>query len=82
MTRDQYGKWSIFLPKQENHVIQHGSTVKISMINKTTGERIERIPAWIKRAVRDGNDPVYTGVFWNPEPYMWKNPKPKVSKGL
>ena len=32
-----------------------------------SGERIYRIPAWIKRVVQDLSvSPVYDAVFWNP----------------
>jgi 1,4-alpha-glucan branching enzyme len=49
-----------------------------------TGERIERIPAWIKRVTQDlAVSPVYDARFWNPPPesrYVFKNkapPKPR-----
>jgi 1,4-alpha-glucan branching enzyme len=48
MKRDPFGTWSIELPgKGGKFAIEHGSKVKISMI-KPNGERIERLPAWIK----------------------------------
>jgi 1,4-alpha-glucan branching enzyme len=48
MKRDGFGVWNIHLPGQGGKsAIQHGSKVKISMI-KPDGERIERLPAWIK----------------------------------
>lgn len=49
-----------------------------------TNERIERIPAWIKRVTQDLSvSPVYDARFWNPpasEKYTFKHkapPKPK-----
>ena len=49
-----------------------------------TGERIERLPAWIKRVTQDLSvSPVYDARFWNPPPehrYVFKNtapPKPR-----
>jgi 1,4-alpha-glucan branching enzyme len=46
-----------------------------------SGERIERIPAWINRVTQDLSvSPVYDAIFWNPpkaQRYIPKNPKPK-----
>ena len=48
-----------------------------------SGERIERIPAWIKYATQDkGPDAstLYEGRFWNPpasEKYVFKHPRPR-----
>lgn len=46
-----------------------------------TGEVIDRIPAWIRRAVQDLSvSPVYEAVFWNPpaeEQYLFHHPRPK-----
>ncbi|UZJ56056.1 hypothetical protein CBS101457_005376 [Exobasidium rhododendri] len=80
MKRDDFGVWSITLPGQGGKcAIQHGSKVKISMVTPS-GERIERLPAWIKYVTQDLNvSPVYDAVFWNPAPsetYKFKHPRP------
>ncbi|PWN29018.1 glycoside hydrolase [Jaminaea rosea] len=80
MSRDDFGVWSINIPAQGGQcAIPHKSKVKISMITHS-GERIERLPAWIKYAVQDLSvSPVYDAVFWNPsqqERYVPKHPKP------
>ena len=43
-----------------------------------SGERIDRIPAYIKRAVQDlSKSSVYDAVFWNPpNPYQFKYESP------
>lgn len=45
-----------------------------------SGERIERLPAWIKRVTQDLSvSPVYEARFWNPpqsEKYVFKNVRP------
>ena len=64
MKRNPFGVWEIFIPGQKS--ISHGSKVKISMI-AAKGERIERIPAWIKRAEYDAASNLYEGIFWNPD---------------
>ena len=53
--------------------------MQISMIT-ASGERIERLPAWIKRVTQDLTvSPVYDARFWNPpssERYTFKNKRP------
>jgi 1,4-alpha-glucan branching enzyme len=49
-----------------------------------SGQRIERLPTWIKRVTQDLNvSPVYDARFWNPpssEQYKFKNQKlPKAT---
>jgi 1,4-alpha-glucan branching enzyme len=45
-------------------------------------ERIERIPAWIRRSVQDRTKSVvFEGRFWNPpNKYEWKHKSPKIKK--
>lgn len=52
-----------------------------------SGQRIERLPTWIKRVTQDLSvSPVYDARFWNPpesQKYKFKNtrpPKPKDAK--
>jgi 1,4-alpha-glucan branching enzyme len=49
-----------------------------------SNERIERIPAWIKRVTQDlSQSPVYDARFWNPpveERYHFKHPHPPKPK--
>jgi len=76
--RDQYGVWSLFLPDSSDGTpaIHHNSKVKIYM-QTATGDWTYRIPAWIHRVVQTKEDPVFTGVFWNPpQPYQFKHPHP------
>ena len=52
---------------------------QISMV-LPSGERIERLPAWIKRVTQDLTvSPIYDARFWNPSPserYEFKYPRP------
>lgn len=80
MKRDEYGVWSITLPARDGvPAIAHNTKVKISMV-LPSGERIERIPAWMTRVTQDLNvSPVYDAVLWNPpknERYVFKHPRP------
>ncbi|CAD6926917.1 unnamed protein product [Tilletia controversa] len=81
MTKDKYGVWTITIqPKADGScAIPHQSKLKISMVTPS-GERIERLPAWIKYATQDLSvSPIYDARFWNPsaaETYKMKHPRP------
>ncbi|QRV91091.1 alpha-amylase [Ceratobasidium sp. AG-Ba] len=80
MTKDQYGVWGITIPGNNGQpAIPHDSKIKISMVIPG-GERIERLPAWIKRVTQDlAVSPVYDARFWNPpadQKYTFKHPRP------
>jgi hypothetical protein len=53
---------------------------QISMV-VPSGERIERLPVWIRRVTQDLDvSPVYDARFWNPPPaeqYRFKNARPR-----
>ncbi|CAG7849280.1 1,4-alpha-glucan-branching enzyme; AltName: Full=Glycogen-branching enzyme [Serendipita indica DSM 11827] len=59
--------------------------IKISMV-LPSGERIERLPAWIKRVTQDLDvSPVYDARFWNPpenERHVWKNTRPVKPRAI
>lgn len=80
LTKNEYGVWTINLPANNGQcAIPHQSKVKLSMTT-ASGEKIERLPAWIRRVTQDLSvSPVYDAVFWNPpasERYTAKNQKP------
>ncbi|PWN41676.1 glycoside hydrolase [Ceraceosorus guamensis] len=80
LKKNEFGVWEVVLKGQNGQaVIPHGSKVKISMTT-SSGERIERLPAWIKRVTQDLSvSPVYDAIFWNPpasERYQMKHPRP------
>jgi 1,4-alpha-glucan branching enzyme len=87
LKKDKYGVWEITLPPQSPGIcaLSHDSKLKISMI-LPTGERIERLPAWIKRVTQDlAVSPVYDARFWNPPPesrYVFKNKAPTKPRSL
>ncbi|KAI9318529.1 1,4-alpha-glucan-branching enzyme GBE1 [Dichotomocladium elegans] len=64
--------------------IPHGSKVKITMTVRNTGERIYRLPAWIRRVTQDlSKSPAYESIFWNPAAhYQFKHPRPKKPASL
>ncbi|RHZ59464.1 1,4-alpha-glucan branching enzyme GLC3 [Aspergillus thermomutatus] len=86
MTKDNFGVWEITVPSKNGvPAIPHDSKVKIAM-DIPSGERIYRIPAWIKRVVQDLEvSPIYESVFWNPpesERYKFKHSRPKKPESL
>ncbi|KAL4991230.1 1,4-alpha-glucan-branching enzyme [Aspergillus falconensis] len=86
MARDNFGVWEVVLPAKDGApVIPHASKVKITMVTRS-GERIYRIPAWIKRVVQDLDvSPIYESVFWNPpkaERYKFQHARPKRPESL
>lgn len=78
MLKNPFGVWECCVaPKDGRPGIPHGSKVKISMVTPS-GERIERLPAWIRRVTQDLSvSPVYDAIYWDPqEKYQWKNKSP------
>lgn len=77
---DDFGWFEVFLPDINGQsAIPHGSLIKTTLVTKN-GERLYRIPTWIKRAVQEivpetGKPKnIFTGMYWcPPEPYEWKN---------
>ncbi|RFU33406.1 hypothetical protein B7463_g2915, partial [Scytalidium lignicola] len=81
MKKDPFGVFEIVIPAQNGKpAIPHKSKIKISMLTPS-GERIERLPAWIQYVTQDLEvSPVYDARFWNPpasERYVFKNSRPK-----
>ncbi|KAJ5355896.1 Alpha-amylase C-terminal all beta [Penicillium concentricum] len=86
MTRNSFGIWNVTVPaKNGAAAIPHDSKIKITMV-LPTGERIYRLPAWIKRVVQDLSvSPAYDAVFWNPpaeEAYKFQHARPKKPESL
>jgi len=57
--------------------------IQLTMITSSR-ERIERLPAWIRRVTQDLSvSPAYDARFWNPpeeERYKFKNPSPPTTR--
>ncbi|SCV68063.1 BQ2448_184 [Microbotryum intermedium] len=83
MIKNDYGVFELtLLAFKGQPAIPHNS--KISMTAPGIEGRIERLPAWIKRAMQDLNvSPVYDAVFWNPpEKYQFKNKRPPQPRAV
>lgn len=82
LVRDDDGVWQIFLP--DSHYgdrLTHESKVKVHVGTADGG--LDRIPAYMRRAVQEYGAPNFTGQYWNPpESYEWKNTPPKKIGGL
>lgn len=82
LVRDEHGVWQIFLPDSRyGDQLTHESRVKVYIGSADGG--LDRIPAYIRRAVQEYDNPIFTGQYWNPpESYKWKNPAPIPTGGL
>ncbi|KAI1495847.1 glycoside hydrolase superfamily [Biscogniauxia marginata] len=81
MKKNPFGVWEIVIPAVNGQpAIPHKSKIKISM-TKPGGERIDRLPAWIKYVTQDLSvSPAYDARFWNPpasEKYTFKHSRPQ-----
>ncbi|QSL64672.1 hypothetical protein MERGE_001974 [Pneumocystis wakefieldiae] len=83
LSKNSYGVFEVVIPAVDGKAaIHHGSRVKIFMVT-TNGERIYRIPAWIRRATQDLSiSSIYNGIFWNPPPYIFRNSRPPPPNAL
>ena len=77
MTRDAFGVWSLFLPDDEHaDRLVHTSRIKVHVVSSTGA--MDRIPAYIRRAVFEGEAHL-TGQYWCPDsPYVWRNSMPAI----
>jgi 1,4-alpha-glucan branching enzyme len=82
LERDDFGVWSIFLPDREYAGrFVHGGLVKVHVV--TDFDALDRIPAYIRRAVQDPNSKAFAGQYWNPPAaFAWKHAAPKPRGGL
>ncbi|KAF9878533.1 hypothetical protein CkaCkLH20_04025 [Colletotrichum karsti] len=81
MKKNNFGVFEITVPANNGQAaIPHNSKVKISL-QLPNGERVDRLPAWIKYVTQDLSiSPAYEARFWNPpaaEKYEFKHPRPK-----
>eukprot|EP00043_Microstomoeca_roanoka_P013842 m.136075 g.136075 ORF g.136075 m.136075 type:complete len:757 (-) comp15863_c0_seq2:387-2657(-) len=82
-TKNEFGVWSVVIPKREDGSlpIPEGSIVK-TCVTTASGERIDRIPAWITRAIQPKDQLNFEGVYETKTPYDWRNPRPQRPKSL
>lgn len=70
MARDHAGVWEIRLP---GDALRHEQKVKVHVVG-ADGERMDRIPAWIRRAVQDHETNDFSGQIWEPpQPHAWEH---------
>ena len=81
MRRDQNGVWSIFLPDSKyGQTLVHGSRIKVHVLSSEV--EMDRIPAYIRRVVQEGDSGNFVGVYWNPPPFPFHHPAPPLRGGL
>ncbi len=78
MTRDQYGVWELFLDEETyKGRFTHKSLVKV-LVHSDLGWQ-ERIPAWIRRVVKDEKTHNFTGQVWlPPKKFRWEGDQPVI----
>ena len=68
MTRLENGNWEIVLPGED--ALMHGQRIKVQVTKN--GEKFDRIPAYIRRVVRDPETNEFYGQVWAPNrPFRW-----------
>ncbi|EGD72264.1 starch branching enzyme II [Salpingoeca rosetta] len=82
-TKNEFGVWSVVIPNKPDGSpgIEEGSFVKTCITTKD-GDRVERIPAWITRAVQPKGQIHYEGVYEPKTPYAWKHNRPDRPESL
>ncbi|MCH7814246.1 MAG: 1,4-alpha-glucan-branching enzyme, partial [Planctomycetes bacterium] len=78
LTLDDQGVWSLFLPNDEYaDRLVHGGRLKVH-VHTVTGS-MDRIPAYVHRAVYEPETNSFSGQHWcPPEPYTWRHPVPTL----
>jgi 1,4-alpha-glucan branching enzyme len=84
LVRDQYGAWALFIPDEHyGPRLPHGSKVKVHVVHED-GTGLDRIPAYIRRAVQEPPDSgEFIGQYWEPpKPFTFQHPRPGLRGGL
>ena len=78
LTHEPSGVWSLFLPDGRfADRLTHGSRVKVH-VHSQFGPH-DRLPAYIRRTVKDPDSHNFCGEYWNPpEPYVWRHAVPQI----
>ena len=74
------GLWEVFLPDhQYGERFVHGSRIKVHV--RTVGHAMDRIPAYIRRVVKDAVFEDFAGQIWKPKiPFVWGDAAFDLSK--
>ena len=80
LERGEGGVWSVFLA-DDPRGLRHEDRVKVHVV---TGDgAMDRIPAYIRRALQDSETPAFAGQYWEPEtPYVFRHSVPNRRGGL
>jgi 1,4-alpha-glucan branching enzyme len=82
MACDKHGTWSVFLPdEQYADRLVHHSRVAVHVVGANGAS--DRVPAYIRRAVREDHAHPLCGQYWQPpEPYRWQHSAPTLGGSL
>lgn len=82
LIRDAFGVWVGFFPDAEyGERLTHESLLKVHVA--TPNGDSDRIPAYIRRVVAEGDSTGFVGQLWSPPlPYSFQNPTPQIQGNL
>jgi 1,4-alpha-glucan branching enzyme len=80
----EHGVWFAFLPDRPDggEAIPHNTFLRLSLLPSGGGERLKRLPAYIRYAVLDERAGEFVGKYWNPpeaERHVWRFPRPRTA---
>lgn len=76
-SRKEHGVWELWLAAE---ALAHGDPYRLEVA--WPGGQGDRLPAWVRRVVRDPQAESFNAEVWRPdEPYVWHNPRPARSGG-
>lgn len=75
--RTDGGVWELQLPRD---AVAHGDSYRLEVA--WPGGKGDRLPAWVRRVVRDPRSGSFNAEVWQPpEPYPWRHPSPARPEG-
>ena len=81
MKKSPRGDWEIFLPFDEyKDRFVHGSKVKVHVIG--ANGKLDRIPAYIRRAIQDEKSHDFAGQLWFEKEFNWTDQSFSLSRSL
>ncbi|MGE3181991.1 MAG: alpha amylase C-terminal domain-containing protein [Phycisphaerae bacterium] len=82
LTRNEFGVWEVFLPDGEyRERLKHESRIKVHVVAENGA--LDRLPAYLRRAIYEPEAGAFTGQYWNPQqPYTWRHAVPESNGSL
>ena len=80
LSPELYGRWAVTIPQE---FIVHGQRYRLS-VTLSSGEIVERVPAWATYVVQNTESNLFDAVVWDPPNggYKRKSPRPAGNEAL